>query len=41
MALTEAIFELLAEKDIPTAEEVKERVKRLQNQTKIWFRRLQ
>jgi hypothetical protein len=37
MFLTEAIFELLAEKGILTGEEVKERVKKLKNETKLQF----
>jgi hypothetical protein len=41
MVLTEAIFELLAEKDVLSGEEVMERVKRLQEEAKLTFRRLQ
>jgi len=41
MILTEAIFELLAEKGILTGAEVKERVEKLKKETKIQFRWLQ
>ena len=41
MLLTEAIFELLAEKDIPTGVEVKERVQKLPAETKVKFRPVQ
>ena len=41
MLLTEAIFELLAEKGLLTGEEVKERVKKLKSQTKLQFDWLQ
>jgi len=37
MLLTEAIFELLAEKDILTGAEVKERIQRLKAETKLNF----
>ena len=39
MLLTEAIFELLAEKDILTGAEVKERIQKLKAETKVNFRR--
>ena len=39
MLLTEAIFELLAEKDILTGAEVKERIQKLKAETKLNFRR--
>jgi hypothetical protein len=38
MFLTEAIFELPAEKGILTGEEVKERVKKLKSETNLQFR---
>ncbi len=38
MLLTEAIFELLAEKGILTGVEVKERVTKLKNETRLHFR---
>lgn len=41
MVLTEAIFELLAEKGILTGIEVKERVEKLRAETKLQFRWLQ
>jgi hypothetical protein len=41
MVLTEAIFELLAEKGILTGEEVKERVNKLKSETSLHFRWLQ
>ena len=41
MLLTEAIFELLAEKGILTGVEVKERVKKLTAETQLQFRWLQ
>ncbi len=41
MFLVEAIFELLAEKGILSGEEVKERVKKLRDETKINLRRPQ
>ncbi len=41
MFLTEAIFELLAEKGILTGEEVLERVKKLKSETPLRFRWLQ
>jgi hypothetical protein len=41
MLLTEAIFELLAEKDILTGAEVKERIQKLKAETTLTFRRLQ
>jgi hypothetical protein len=41
MVLTEAIFELLAEKGILTGIEVKERVEKLKAETKLQFRWLQ
>jgi hypothetical protein len=41
MLLTEAIFELLAEKGILTGVEVKERIQRLKAETKVNFRRPQ
>jgi hypothetical protein len=41
MFLTEAIFELLAEKGILTGEEVLERVKRLRSESPVGFRWLQ
>jgi hypothetical protein len=41
MLLTEAIFELLAEKGILTGVEVKERVQKLKRETKLQFRWLQ
>jgi hypothetical protein len=39
MLLTEAIFELLAEKEILTGAEVKERVQKLKAETTVNFRR--
>lgn len=39
MLLTEAIFELLAEKDILNGAEVLERVKKLKQETKLTFPR--
>ncbi len=41
MFLTEAIFELLAEKGILTGEEVKERVKKLKSETRLQVNWLQ
>ena len=41
MLLTEAIFELLAEKSILTGAEVKERIQKLKAETKLNFRRPQ
>ena len=41
MFLTEAIFELLAEKGVLTGEEVLERVKKLKNETPVRFRWMQ
>ena len=41
MFLTEAIFELLAEKEILTGEEVLERVKKLKSESPVQFRWLQ
>jgi hypothetical protein len=41
MFLTEAIFELLAEKGILTGEEVLERVKKLKSETTVKFKWLQ
>lgn len=41
MFLTEAIFELLAEKGVLTGEEVLERVKKLKSETSLQFRRVQ
>jgi hypothetical protein len=41
MFLTEALFGLLAEKDILTGEEVKERIKKLKSETPLQFRWLQ
>jgi hypothetical protein len=41
MLLTEAIFEILAEKGILTGVEVKERVQKLKRETKLQFRWLQ
>ena len=41
MFLVEAIFELLAEKGLITGEQVKERVKKLQAETRLVFRHLQ
>jgi hypothetical protein len=41
MMLTEAIFELLAEKGILTGVEVKERVQKLKAETRLTFRWLQ
>ena len=40
MLLTEAIFELLAEKDLLTGAEVKERMQKLKAETTLNFRRL-
>lgn len=39
MLLTEAIFELLAERDILTAAEVKERIQKLKAETTLNFRK--
>jgi hypothetical protein len=41
MLLTEALFELLAEKDILTEAEVKERIQKLKAETKLSFRPVQ
>jgi hypothetical protein len=41
MLLTEAIFEILAEKDVLTGAEVLERVKKLKAETKLNFPRVQ
>jgi hypothetical protein len=41
MFLTEAIFELLAEKGILTGEQVKERIKKLKSETTLLFRWVQ
>jgi len=41
MFLTEAIFELLADKGILTGEEVKERIQKLKSETHLNFSRLQ
>jgi hypothetical protein len=41
MVLTEAIFELLAEKGILTGAEVKERIAKLKSETQLQFRWLQ
>ena len=41
MFLTEAIFELLAEKGVLTGEEVLERVKKLKSETALQFRWVQ
>ena len=41
MFLTEAIFELLAEKGVLTGEEVLERVKKLKSETPLKFRWMQ
>jgi hypothetical protein len=41
MFLTEAIFELLAEKSVLTGEEVLERVKKLKSETPVQFRWMQ
>jgi hypothetical protein len=41
MFLTEAIFEILAEKGVLTGEEVKERIKKLKSETPLQFRWLQ
>jgi hypothetical protein len=41
MLLTEAIFELLAEKGILTGAEVKERIVKLKTETQLQFRWLQ
>jgi glutamate synthase domain-containing protein 2 len=41
MFLTEAIFELVAEKGILTGEEVRERIKKLKSETPLQFRWLQ
>jgi len=41
MMLTEAIFELLSDKGILTAAEVKERVQKLKAETHLSFSRLQ
>jgi hypothetical protein len=41
MLLTEAIFELLAEKGILTGAEVRDRVTKLKSETALQFRRLQ
>ena len=41
MLLTEAIFELLAEKGILTGSEVKERIQKLKAETTLNFKRVQ
>ena len=41
MLLTEAIFELLAEKGILTGAEVRDRVKKIKSETALQFRWLQ
>lgn len=41
MFLTEAMFELLAEKGVLNGEEVKERVKKLKSETKLVFQMIQ
>jgi hypothetical protein len=41
MLLTEALFELLAERDILTGAEVKDRIQKLKTETKLSFRRVQ
>ncbi len=41
MLLTEAIFELLAEKGVLDGEEVKQRIEKLKKETKISLQRLQ
>ena len=41
MLLTEAIFELLAEKGILTGSEVKVRIQKLKAETKLNFKRVQ
>lgn len=41
MLMTEAIFELLAEKGILTGTEVKERIQKLKAETKLNYRRPQ
>ena len=41
MLLTEAIFELLAEKGVLDGEEVKERIAKLKKETKVNLQRLQ
>ena len=41
MLLVEAVVELLAEKGVITSEEVKERVKKLRDETKVQLRRPQ
>jgi|GEM_PF-3554479 len=41
MLLTEAIFDLLAEKGVLTREEVKARIERLKNETKVNLTRIQ
>jgi hypothetical protein len=41
MFLTEAIFELLTEKGIPTGEEVLRRVKKLKSESPVQFRWMQ
>ena len=41
MLLTEAIFELLAEKGILAGSEVKERIQKLKAETKLNFKRVQ
>ncbi len=41
MLLTEAIFELLAEKGLLTGEEVKQRIEKLKKETRVILQRLQ
>ncbi len=41
MLLTEAIFDLLAEKGVLTREEVKARIEKLKNETKVNLTRIQ
>jgi hypothetical protein len=41
MLLTEAIFDLLAEKGVLTSEEVKARIEKLKNETKVNLTRIQ
>lgn len=41
MLLTEAIFELLADKGILTREDVKERIQKLKNETHLIINRVQ
>ncbi len=41
MLLTEAIFELLAEKGVHDREEVKQRIEKLKKETKVSLQRIQ